>query len=182
MKKLLTPIFCLLFIACEKTYVSEPESVYELSIDSVLNRAGSLSLPKDSNGYYHLAINNPYSQQQSHRVVGKFLVNGKPAAYPQKIEFESNLYWALQRGDTIAQISETYINYFTGQFTIVQLPPFIALKSEMVPTTNKVSYTSNKGEFSNMIAPIKEMKGDTMILKAENTLSKKIVYTKIVIE
>jgi hypothetical protein len=33
-----------------------------------------------------------------------------------------------------------------------------------------------------MIGPIKEMIGDTMVLKAENTLSKKIVYTKIIIE
>lgn len=184
MKKLLTPIVCLfLLISCQKDEIY-PEAIYnyELRIDSVLNRAGTKSLPKDSNGYYHLVINNPYSTQQTHRVVGRFLVNNKPAQYPHKIEWESNLFWSIQRGDTIATISETYINYFTGQFTIVKLPPFIALKSELVPTTNIASYTSKDGEFSNMIGPIKEMIGDTMVLKAENTLSKKIVYTKIIIE
>jgi len=182
MKKLLTPIVCLLFIACEKQEHYEPVHTYQIQIDSVLNRTGTQSLPIDSNGFYHLKLNNPYSKQQTHRVVGKFLIDGKEPNYPHKIDWESNLYWVLQRGDTIATIRETYINYFTGQFTSVQLPPFVALKSEMVPTTNMASYTGKNGEFSNMIAPIKEMIGDTMVLKSENTLSKKIVITKIVLE
>jgi hypothetical protein len=33
-----------------------------------------------------------------------------------------------------------------------------------------------------MIAPVKEMKGDTMIIKATHSLSKTIIYTKIVLE
>jgi len=184
MKKLLTPIVCLLLLAsCQKdeTYI-EPIYNYELVIDSVLNRVGDKSLSKDSNGYYHLVINNTYSQQQTHRVVGKFLVNGQQPNYPHKIEWESNLFWSVQRGDTVATISEAYVNYFTGQFTIVKLPALVALKSELVPTTNIASYTGKNGEFSNMIGPIKEMIGDTMVLKAHNTLSNKIVYTKIVIE
>ncbi len=56
------------------------------------------------------------------------------------------------------------------------------LSTNDIRTTNIASYTSKDGEFSNMIGPIKEMIGDTMVLKAENTLSKKIVYTKIIIE
>ncbi len=183
MKKLLTPIVLLFVLsACEKTEYFQPEYYYEIRIDSVLNRTGSKSIPIDSNGYYHLKIDNPYSKQQTHRVVGTFLIDGKEPKYPHKIDFESNLYWVLQRGDTIATIRQTYINYFTGQFTSVQLPPFMALKSEMVKTTNTASYTGKNGEFSNMIAPIKEMIGDTMILKSENTLSKKIAITKIILE
>jgi len=182
MKKLLTPIVCLLFIACEKTEIVQPIKNYELVVDSVLNRTGNESLPKDNNGFYHLRIYNIYSAQQAHRVVGKLLVNGKEPIPAEKLEFESNLYWVLKRGDTTAIITTSYVNYFTGQFTIVQLPPFIALKSELVPTSNFASYTGKNGEFSNMIAPIKEMIGDTMILQTKHTLSKKIVYTKIVLE
>jgi len=33
-----------------------------------------------------------------------------------------------------------------------------------------------------MIAPIYKMKGDTMILKASHYTSKKVIYTKIVLE
>jgi len=184
MKKLLTPIVCLLLlISCQKdeTYI-EPIYNYELVIDSVLNRAGTKSLPKDSNGYYHLLINNPYSQQQSHRVVGKFLVNGKVPNYPEKIEWESNLYWLLRRGDTLATITKSYLNYFTGQFTIAKLPPLIASKDELVPTVNKASYSGTKGEINTIISPISRMKGDTRIVKASHYESKKILYTKIILD
>ena len=92
------------------------------------------------------------------------------------------MYWILRKGDTVATITQTYVNYFTGQFTIVQLPPLISSKDELVPTVNKASYSGKGGEINTIIAPIKEMRGDTMVLKAENTLSKKVVYTKIVLE
>jgi hypothetical protein len=75
MKKLLTPIVCLLFIACEKTEIVQTkiEKNYEFTIDSVLTQNGNRSLLKDSNGFYHLdlVVNN---KQQFHRITGKFLV------------------------------------------------------------------------------------------------------------
>jgi len=181
MKKLLTPIVCLLFIACEKTEIVPQPKEYTFSIDSVLTQNGLRSLPKDQNGLYHLPITT-IGSSQSHRVVGKILVNGKEPYPPERVNFESNLYWWLRRGDTTATITQAYVNYFTGQYTIVNLPPMIANKDELVPTSNCCSITGRNGSINNMISPIREMIGDTMVLKATHSISNKIVYTKIVIE
>ncbi len=181
MRNIITPLILSLFlVSCEKDIVVEPIK-YELSIDSVLTQNGLRSLPKDANGYYKLkfvSIGTP----QSHRVVGKILVNGKEPYPPQKVTFESNLYWWLRQGDTTATITQAYVNYFTGQYTIVNLPPMIANKDELVPTTNCCSYSGKGGEVNTVIAPIREMIGDTMILKASHYTSKKTIYTKIVLE
>jgi len=53
---------------------------------------------------------------------------------------------------------------------------------ELVPTTNTSSYSGRNGEINTMIAPIKNMIGDTLVLKATHYESKKIIYTKIVLE
>jgi hypothetical protein len=110
------------------------------------------------------------------------LLNGKEPIPAENIEWESNLYWWLRRGDTTAYITKSYINYYTGQFTIVSLPPMIASKDELVPTTNKSSYSGKNGEINTIIAPISEMKGDTLILKATHYESKKMLITKIVLD
>jgi hypothetical protein len=181
MKKLLTPIVCLLFIACEKNDVVVPTKEYQFTIDSVLTQNGLKSIPKDQNGLYHLKITTVGSSQ-SHRVVGKILVNGKEPYPSERVSFESNLYWWLRQGDTTATITQSYVNYFTGQFTIVQLPPMIASKDELVPTTNCCSYSGKGGEVNTVIAPIREMIGDTMVLKAYHYPSNKTIFTKIVLE
>jgi hypothetical protein len=181
MKKLLIPIVCLLFIACEKTELPEPIKEYTFTIDSVLTQNGLRSLPKDQNGLYHLRITT-VSSSQSHRVVGKILVNGREPYPSEKVTFESNLYWWVRQGDTTATITQAYVNYFTGQYTIVQLPPMIANKDELVPTTNCCSYSGKNGEINTVIAPIREMIGDTLILKAYHYPSNKTMFTKIVLE
>ncbi len=55
-----------------------------------------------------------------------------------------------------------YLNYYTGQFTIVTLPPMINSVNALVPTINKVSYNSADGSINTVIAPKWEMRGDTM--------------------
>ena len=179
MKKLI-PLL-ILFSACTKEDVIVPQKNYTFSIDSVLTQTGKNSLPKDANGYYHLKL-IPNANQQPYRVTGRILVNGKEPIPAENIEWESNLYWWIRRGDTAAYISKSYINYFTGQFTIVQLPAFISQKSELIPTSNFVSYSGKGGEVSNMIAPVREMRGDTLVLKAFHYSSKVTTYTKIVLE
>lgn len=181
MKKLLTPIVCLLFFACSKTDVPEPIKEYTLTIDSVLTRDGRRSLPKDANGYYHLEL-IPRSNQQPHRITGRILVNGRQPNPSEKIDWENNMYWWLRRGDTTATITKAYINYFTGQFTIVNLPPMIASKDELVPTINKTSYSGTNGEINTIIAPISEMAGDTMVVKTRHSISNKTVFTKIILK
>lgn len=179
MKKLI-PLL-ILFSACSKDDVIVPQKNYTFSIDSVLTQSGTKSLPIDANGFYHLKL-IPNANQQPYRVTGRILVNGKEPIPAENIEWESNLYWWIRKGNTIAYISKSYINYFTGQYTIISLPPMIASKDELVPTINKASYSGTKGEINTIIAPISEMKGDTMVIKAFNYNAKKTIYTKIVLE
>jgi hypothetical protein len=179
MKKLI-PLL-ILFTACTKDDEYIPQKEYLFTIDSVLTQNGKQSLPKDQNGLYHLKITS-IGTPQSHRVTGRVLVNGKEPFPPEKISFESNLFWWLRQGDTTAIITQSYINYFTGQFTIVNLPSMIASKDELVPTTNSSSYSGTKGEINTIVTPIREMIGDTLVLKASHYTSKKIIYTKIVLE
>jgi hypothetical protein len=179
MKKLI-PLL-ILFSACTKDEEYIPQKEYTFTIDSVLTQNGLRSLPKDQNGLYHLKITS-IGTPQSHRVTGRVLVNGKEPFPPEKISFESNLFWWLRQGDTTAIITQSYINYFTGQFTIVNLPSMIASKDELVPTTNSSSYSGTNGEVNTIIAPIREMIGDTLVLKASHYKTNKIIYTKIVLE
>lgn len=181
MKYILIPLTFFLTIGCSKEDDVIPIQNYSLTIDSVLTRSGNQSLPLDQNGYYHLKIIS-LGVSQSHRVTGKLLVNGKEPYPPQRVEWESNLYWWLRKGDTTAYITKSYINYFTGQFTIVNLPPMIASKDELVPTTNSISYSGKDGVINNMIAPIMDMKGDTLVLKVKHSISKQTIFTKIVLE
>ena len=178
--KRLIPLL-ILFSACTKEDVIVPQKNYTFSIDSVLTQNGTKSLPKDANGFYHLKL-IPNSNQQPHRITGRILVDGKEPYPAESIEFESNLYWWLRRGDTITYITKTYINYFTGQYTIISLPPLVSNKDELVPTINKSSYSSKGGEINTIIAPISEMKGDTMIVKTKHSKSNTLLYTKIVLE
>lgn len=179
MKKIL--LFLITFSSCSQEDFMIAKKNYTIKIDSVLNSSGTKSLFFDANGYYHLILDVTKNQTLS-RVTGKILVDGKEPYPPEKIDWESNLYWSIKKGDTVAYITKAYVNYFTGQFTIIKLPPLIASKDELVVTSNFASYSGKGGEINNMIAPIYRMKGDTLILKAIHTDSKKIVYTKIVLE
>ena len=179
MKKLI-PLL-ILFSACTKEDVIVPQKNYTFSVDSVLTQNGTKSLPIDANGFYHLKL-IPNANQQPYRVTGRILINGKEPIPAENIEWESNLYWWIRRGDTVAYISKSYINYFTGQFTIISLPPMIASKDELVPTINKASYSGTNGEINTIITPISEMKGDTMVIKAFNYNAKKTIYTKVILD
>jgi hypothetical protein len=178
-KKLIPILF--LFGCTKDIDMPIPTKTYTLEINGVVNQNGIGSLPKDANGYYHLKLDKT-KNQTVHRINGRILVNGKEPYPSEKIEWESNLYWVLKRNDTIATITKTYINYFTGQFQIVKLPPLIASKDELVPTINSSSYSGSKGEINTMIAPIYNMKGDTMVIKVSNYSSKLFILEKIVLE
>ena len=144
--------------ACNKEGFLQPNRNIEMSIDT--------RLPKDSNGF---SVFKLYSiqTQNIHTITGSIRVNGKIPNEPrEKIEWENNLYWNLVKGDTIATITKTYLNYYTGQFTIVKLPPMISNVNALVPTINKVCYNSADGSINTVIAPKWEMRGDTMTIVA----------------
>jgi hypothetical protein len=159
----------------------EPSKKYKLSIDSVLTQDGKRSLPKDKNGFYHLTL-IPSPKQQLYRVTGKVLVDGYEPIAPQKISWESNLFWYIKSGDIVTYVTKTYLNYYTGQYTIVQLPPLISQQNDIVPTINTSSYSGKGGLVNTIIAPVGQMKGDTLIIKASNYENKLNAITKVVLE
>jgi len=85
----------------------------------------------------------------------------------EKVDWESSHYWILREGDTIATITKTYLNYYTGQWTVVTLPPLVSNINALVPTINPVCYNSEDGSINTIIAPLYNMKGDTLIVTAK---------------
>ena len=144
----------LLFGSCT---VDEYEPILEENISIELDGR----LPLDDNGYYHLKL-NPASNQTIHRISGKVYNNDQPI----KVEWNSNLYWWLLKGDVVANITKTYINYFTGEITYVNLPPLINWKDMLVPTINTASYSDKDNEINTVIAPIYRMRYDTLVVVA----------------
>ena len=156
MKKLIILAFIVIFASCTKDEVIVPKDVVEMNIDT--------RLPKDSNGYSYFKLYSTESQN-IHTISGSIRINGKIPDEPRvKVEWENNLYWNLVKGDTIATITKTYLNYYTGQFMVVKLPPLVSNVNALVPTINKVCYNSADGSINTVIAPKWEMKGDTMIV------------------
>ena len=154
MKRLLVLAFIIVFASCTKDEIVVPEDVVEMNIDT--------RLPKDVNGYSYFKLYSSETQN-IHRISGSIRINGKIPDEPRvKVEWENNLYWNLKEGDTIATITKTYLNEYTGQFTIVKLPPLVSSVNALVPTINKVCYNSADGSINTMIAPKWEMRGDTM--------------------
>ena len=136
-----------------------------------LNDDPTYQLSKDSNGFYNLNLDRN-TNQTIQRITGRILRNGYPlvdlggGAQPKNINWESNLYWWLLEGDTVANITYTYLNLFTGELVYVNLPPLVNWKEVIVPIINKNSYSNQETEIVNtVIAPIQEMIGDTMKIK-----------------
>ena len=156
MKKLLILALIVVFASCTKDDIFNPKENIEMSIDT--------RLPKDVNGYSYFKLYSSETQN-IHRISGSIRINGRIPDEPRvKVEWENNLYWNLKKGDTIATITKTYLNYYTGQFTVVTLPPLVSNVNALVPTINKVCYNSADGSINTMIAPKWEMRGDTMIV------------------
>ena len=172
-------IVILSLVGCSKDEYIEPIKEYTFTIDSVLNQSGTTSLKKDNNGYFHLKL-LPTKNQTIHRVTGRILVNGKEPIPAEKIEWESNLYWYIKKGDTIAGITKTYINWYKGKLDTITLPPLISNKTQLVPTINPASHSGKNGEVNIMIAPIYNMKGDTLTIVAKSNGIAKIA--KIVLD
>lgn len=82
------------------------------------------------------------------------------------------MYWWLLDGQIVANITKSYFNYFTGEWTYSNLPPLINWKDILVPTINESSFTNpDTGIFNTVIAPVREMIGDTLIVKVKYTHS-----------
>lgn len=178
-KKLVLLIFIFLIGCTYSDNVSGDANNIKLEFIEGLNDDVDFHLNKNSEGYYELVLNK-FSNQTIQRITAKLTQNNFPIQdnygniQPKLIEWESNLYWWLKKGDTVAQITKTYFNKFTGEITYTNLPPLINWKDELVSTINSSSYTSDQtGLVNTVIAPIREMSGDTLkiIVKYNHLLS-----------
>lgn len=156
---------CLLFTACSKDEIYEPQwgpnqqttQLSKPSTKPTISLELNGRLPIDKNGYYHLRLVST-TTQTIHRITG-FVKN---SVEPIKVQWENNLFWWLRKGDTIANVTKLYINPLTGERNYVNLPPITTWRDELVPTINSSSYAGTNGEINTVIAPIYKMKGDTM--------------------
>lgn len=156
--------------ACNKEGFLQPNRNIEMSIDT--------RLPKDSNGY---SVFNLYSTQTQniHTISGSIRVNGRIPNEPrEKIEWESSHYWVLKQGEDIGTI---YRRTWRGLgWQIVDSIKVVNLKTSQVPTINSACYNSADGSINTVIAPMYNMKGDTMtivarignVIKTENIILK----------
>jgi hypothetical protein len=131
-----------------------------------LNDDPNFRLPKDKNGFYSMTLTK--SGQNVQRISVR-LLDGDKVVYSKccgrrhSLSWRSNLYWWMLKGETVANITKTYFNPFTGEIQYVNYPPLINWKDELVPTINSSSITDeNTGRTSTVIAPIGIMRGDTM--------------------
>ena len=178
-KKLVLLIFIFLIGCTNNDSVSGDVNNIKLEFIEGLNDVIDFHLNKNSEGYYELILNK-FSNQTIQRITAKLTQNNFPIQdnygniQPKLIEWESNLYWWLKKGDTVAQITKTYFNKLTGEITYTNLPPLINWQDELVSTINSSSYTSDQtGLVNTVIAPIREMSGDTLkiIVKYNHLLS-----------
>ena len=178
-KKLVLLIFIFLIGCTDSDSISGDVNNIKLEFIEGLNDDIDFHLNKNSEGYYELVLNK-FSNQTIQRITAKLTQNNFPIQdnygniQPKLIEWESNLYWWLKKGDTVAQITKTYFNKFTGEITYTNLPPLINWKDELVSTINSSSYTSDQtGLVNTVIAPIREVSGDTLkiIVKYNHLLS-----------
>jgi len=154
---------CILFalmaaglISCSKEGFLQPNRNIEMSIDS--------KLPKDQNGYSVFSLYSTETQN-IHTITGSIRVNGKIPNEPrEKIEWESSHYWTIKFGDTIGTI---YRRTWRGLgWQIVDSIKVVNLKTSQVPTINSACYNSADGSINTVIAPMWNMKGDTMTIVA----------------
>jgi hypothetical protein len=168
-------IFSLLLVQAGCVFVPEKVIVEDgknirFVFDEGLNDDPKFRLPRDANGYYYMTLTKGGQniQRISARLLdGDKIVDTKCCGPRQKVSYDSNRFWWILSGDTVANITKTYFNTFTGQLQYSNLPPLINWKDELVPTVNSSSYTDElTGRSSTVIAPIGKMKGDTLTVYA----------------
>jgi hypothetical protein len=166
----ISPILIILLSSCslfpKEEYLIDNGENIRFHFDEGLNDDPRFRLPMDGNGYYLMKLDK---KGQNIQRISVRLLDGDEVVYNrwfgrhQYLEWSNNLYWWIREGDTVANITKTYFNPFKGEIQYVNLPPLVNWKDVIVPTINETSVTNEyTGRGSTVIAPIGEMKGDTM--------------------
>jgi hypothetical protein len=146
----------LFLFSCEDPISGIPDN-YTMEIN------GRLDTTLD--GLYKLKLNSSNNSVQTiHRITGQLLNNGEEPNPPQLVEWESSHSWTLN--DTAYVFIRRTINYL-GDWVNVDTIYVTGFGGSIVPTINEFSYSGTDGEINTVIAPIDEMVGDTMIVKAK---------------
>ncbi len=153
---LLVLLSSFIFISCEDTKWDPPEISWEITP----------RLEVDDNNYYHLTIDTT-RWQTLHRFSGSVEYVSESSTQEEitpegvRFEWESSHYWYL--GDTLGYVIKRgltdeleYVNYDT-----IYVTNFNGME---VPTINPASYSNGNGEFNQMFAPVKSMRGDTVMV------------------
>ena len=159
-----------LMVGCSKDDWFSPNKNIELNIDA--------RLPKDANGYSYFTLYSTETQN-IHTISGSIRVNGNIPNEPrEKVEWESSHYWTLKQGESIGTI---YRRTWRGLgWQIVDSIKVVNLKTAQVPTINPVCYNSVDGSINTVIAPMYNMKGDTLTIIAKSNGVTKIA--KIILD
>ena len=169
------------FVSCEDNLI-EPIPTYELTIDSVLTEDGTQSLSIDSNGFYILPLDSLDGKQTVRRITGRVLKDDMEPTPPELVEWESSHNWVTSEDDE-SYVIRRIINAL-GQWVVVDTIYLNIPSGLIVPTINSSSYSGTDGEINTMIAPIYEMKGDTMTISARMWTRYKTYYDtlKVILE
>ena len=142
--------------SCTEDPISDIPDNYTMELDGRLDTTNE--------GLYKLELNSTDNSIQTiHRITGKLLNNGEEP-YPQLVEWESSHQWTLN--DTAYVFIRRTINVL-GQWVDVDTTYVTGFAGTIVPTINEFSYSGTGGEINTVIAPIDEMVGDTLIVKAK---------------
>ena len=141
--------------SCTEDPISDIPDNYTMELDGRLDTTNE--------GLYKLELNSTDNSIQTiHRITGKLLNNGEEP-YPQLVEWESSHQWTLN--DTAYVFIRRTINVL-GQWVDVDTTYVTGFAGTIIPTINEFSYSGTGGEINTVIAPIDEMVGDTLIVKA----------------
>ena len=142
--------------SCTEDPISDIPDNYTMELDGRLDTTNE--------GLYKLELNSTDNSIQTiHRITGKLLNNGEEP-YPQLVEWESSHQWTLN--DTAYVFIRRTINVL-GDWVDVDTTYVTGFAGTIVPTINEFSYSGTGGEINTIIAPIDEMVGDTLIVKAK---------------
>jgi len=147
----------LLLFSCEDNVVDSIPDNYTMELDGRLDTT--------LEGFYKLKLNSSNNSIQTiHRITGQLLNNGEEPLHPQLVEWESSHQWTLN--DTAYVFIRRTINVL-GDWVDVDTTYVTGFAGSIVPTINEFSYSGTGGEINTVIAPIDEMVGDTLIVKAK---------------
>ena len=148
-------VFLILLTSCTKEDDITIPDFYTMELD------GRLDTTDD--GLYKLELNSSDNSIQTIHTIGGTLLNNGEEPYPQLVEWESSHNWTLN--DTAYVIVRRTINTL-GNWVTIDTSYVTGFNGSSVPTINEFSYSGDGGEINTVIAPIDEMVGDTLIVKA----------------